>query len=206
LIPTGFIAIGTAYSKLFQRFSSEAASRLAYCLNTGELQAYCFDHQGNENRLSIKVWQRMPESGRLDIFKTGTALHDNVIKTIVLREDDFAKAFPEKVKATLVNPSEAHPITSRGRPNKYDPETIWATIVWIQYHEGLPQTQAAAIDMVQQKYAEFFGLDLEPSRSTLQPTIKRCLSMLNGASPSEVFPSYQKPKAGRRKVSLNSIR
>jgi hypothetical protein len=206
LIPPDFISISTAYSKLFQRFSSEAAGRLAYCLNKGELQAYCFDRQGNENRLSVEVWQRMPESGRLDIFKTGTTLHDNTVTTIVLREDEFAKAFPEKVKVAPVNSREAHPATNRGRPNKYNPETIWATIVWIQYHEGLPETQAAAIHMVQQKYEEFFGVDLEPSRTTLQPTINSCLKMFKGASPCEVFPGYSKPKAGTRKQSSKSKR
>jgi hypothetical protein len=206
MIPPEFISIRTAYSKLFQRFASEAYGRLAFFLCTGKLKAFWFDQQGGEHCLSADVWKGMVDSSRLGIFNTGDANigANHSLTTIVVRKDDLATILPPEDNVAYVDSTEVGPRRKGGRPLKYDWDAIWAGIVWIQHEENLPRSQDGLIERVQRWYEVSFGKATAPGRTTLQPKIAKLLALMDGAEPSIVFPSRSAAKKRAVKKPIKS--
>jgi len=174
MIPPDCVSIRTAYSRLFHLHSSEASERLAYFLCTGKLRAFYFDRQMEEHSISVDRWQSMSESSRLDIFKTGTALAAEGAETeIVVREDDLAAMLPSRDKAPYADPTQANSITKRGRKPKHDANDVWSVITLTAHDDGFEESQEKMIDKVQRQYEQSFGKDTAPSRTTLQPMIRK---------------------------------
>ena len=66
-------------------------------------------------------------------------------------------------------PSQA----KRGRKPKHDANEVWAVIAWTVQEDGYAASQEKMIDKVQRQYEQSFGKGTEPSRTTLQPMIKK---------------------------------
>ena len=174
MIPPDCVSIRTAYSRLFHLHSSEASERLAYFLCTGKLRAFYVDRQMIEHTVTVGRWRSMHESSRLDIFKTGTALAAEGTETeIVVREAELAAMLPSRDKAPYADPTQAGSATKRGRKPKHDANEVWAVIAWTVQEDGYAELQEKMIDNVQRQYEQSFGRDTAPSRTTLQPMIKK---------------------------------
>jgi hypothetical protein len=196
MIPPGFISIRKAYAKFHERHGSEAAARLGFLLCKGELPAFCFDAQTAEQSIPADVWKNKPDSVRIDILINGAQ------QEIVVRETDLNALLTSADNAPQVAQQREHS-SAKGRP-AYDREIIWAGLAWVHHNEGLPHTLNDKVARIQQWYSQWF--DTEPSRTILQPIIKRFEAILAGADPPVVFEPRLKRNQPRSKKTKKAKR
>jgi hypothetical protein len=181
MIPPGYVSIRSAYTKVSQLNDLDAVGRLTFYLSTGQLQAFDFGNRGEKQLIRAEFWQNIPEGIRRDVFQKGTGSmthHQMPFREIVVLEDDLVKVLPPEDNAISVESMEPSSIGKAGRHPKYDWDQIWAGIVRIVHDNGLPKSQEEMIYKVQLWYDKFVATDGAPSRSALQPRIKKLFAIM----------------------------
>lgn len=152
-IPPDYVSIRTAYAKLAELDAYDAVGRLTFFLREGKLPASHFDHDGVENKLHANFWKNITNDAR-DIFFNveGKEIKSRRGWEIVVRKEDLSAILAPEKNAASVDTINVNSTKKGGRPPEYDWDAIWAGIVWIAVHEGLPKSQAEMIERVQQWY------------------------------------------------------
>jgi len=186
MIPPGYVSLRNVYIKFFQIYDMEAMGRLTFYLSTGELQAFDFGSRGQGESIGAKFWQGMSDDIRRAIFEKGIGAITYPrmpFKEIVVLEDDLAKILPTDDNAISVDSMEPSSTNKAGRHPKYDWDYVWAGIVRLVHEEGLPKSQDEMIERVQLWYSSTQEKAEAPSRSALQPLIKRLFAVMRRSEP-----------------------
>lgn len=179
MIPPRFVSVRSAFSKFAkiekedrragQFAAPEAARQLGDLLRGGRLQAFQVNSQGNEKTIPAEFWQSTNDSFLKDI------LDNREIANVVVREDDLAAILPPESHDANIGPRDAETEEKKkgGRLPKYDWDYIWAGTAVLIHEHGFPPSQEEMIGRVQDWYEKAFGAGSAPSRSVLQPKIKK---------------------------------
>lgn len=197
MIPPGFVSLHKAYLKFAEVYAADAAGRLTFFLRTSELPVSNFYRDGTENKIAGVFWQNIADKLRLSIFNPEEDEAGIASTEYVVREADLNAILSPKDNSARPEPIETSPSPKVGRLPKYDWDAIWAGIVWIVVHEGMPQSQDMLIERVQLWYGEAIEKDVVPSRSVLQPKIAELFSRM--LIPHPDFKETPPSKTSRRR-------
>ena len=151
-----------------QHAAHEAAERLLHCLKAGDLRAFHRSVEGL-NPIDPARWRSI----ETETFKRALdpAFRYRDILGIKLSEVVIEEAHLLMSQTTIVN-DESNRTPRGGRP-AIDRVKIAVTIAMVVYDPGFSRTQEGMINCIQQRFAELYGEDKEPSRTTLQPIVSR---------------------------------
>lgn len=202
MIPPGYASVRKVYSQLKESLGSEAYGKLEFLLSTGKLVAYSMDDsEVSYSKLTPGFWKGMTRTTRLEIFQMGieeAQAKGLSLNEIFVREVDLAKILGPKTQAPtagLDDKKSVTPTRAGGRPVDYDWDAIWAGIVWLVNTKGLPKRQEVMIERVQRWYEKTIKKDNAPSRTALQPRIKKLFAQMAKLESPDEFDARPKRKS-----------
>jgi hypothetical protein len=177
MIPPGWVSLRTAFTRTCAvighgpHVAPEAAGRLLYLLIEGPLQTCRLAQDGSKESVSAEYWRSRAESFERDI------LPFDAFPGIVVKEDEL--------RSSLVQPGDAEspgdpipniPEAKRGRRPVANPYDIAWVVGSLVYSDAWGVSQEDMLSKIAEQFEAEFGEQSAPSRSTLQPMVRRLLA------------------------------
>ena len=171
MIPPGWVLLRVAFTKVCcaeaklhgngPHIAPQAAGRLLYLLINGRLKTRQF---GSENDISTEYWKNRAESFARDILS-------DAFPGIVVNENELQLVEADRI--SVAEPTPNSPQTKRGRKPAADPYAIAWIVGSIVYEDVRTRSQEDMYAEIAKRYEAEFGAGQAPSRTTLQPMIRR---------------------------------
>lgn len=148
----------------------QAAERLLQLLINGRLRAWRSARDGSNEEVFAEYWR-----GRIDSFKKDILPVDGVdaFGGISVDEAELRALLSQASAGSVVGPPIGNPEAKRGRPPAANPYDIAWVLGSLVYADAWGTSQADMLSKVAEKFEAEFGENSAPSRTALQPMVKR---------------------------------
>jgi hypothetical protein len=177
MIPPGWVSLRAAFTKTCAaigrgpQVAPEAAGRLLYLLIEGRLQTCTLTPDGSKANLALEYWKSQAETFARDI------LDFDAFPGVVLNEDELRLSLVKAGDAASSDePSPDTPNARRGRRPAANPYNIAWVVGSLVYADAWGTSQEDMLTKIAERYEAEFGENSAPSRTTLQPMVRRLLA------------------------------
>jgi hypothetical protein len=182
-----FVLLRTAFRKVCDaeiaahgrgpEIASQAAERLLHLLIKGRLQTWRSTRDGSNEKVSDEYWQSRTGSFKTDILPM------DAFGGILVNDGELRSLLVEASAGSAVGPTLSNSEAKRGRPPAANPYDIaWVVGALVYAGEGL-RSQEELPSKIAERYEARYGDGSAPSRSSLQPTVRRLLPRCANTTP-----------------------